>query len=270
MPNLRAAALLFALLLAAGPARAADPPPEAYDGGLLDGYSRLLFAFDRAVYGGLAWIGHAVSGKPPPAAPATDPAPPDGRPPNGPPAAPSALASGIGNVASNLVNEPVTAVTALALGEFGVAWHAGQRFAINSTLGVLGWQDAASAMGLPRQHLDAGLLLCQAGVPEGGYVVLPFIGPRTVRDGVADIVISNAILWTAVGLTLGTGASLQTIVIAEAIEIVADIIATRQMDSVAVELSFDDYEAMRAAYLEQRRRRCDDLRRAAGKPSPAP
>ena len=103
-------------------------------------------------------------------------------------------------------------------------------------------------------------MMCQAGLGEGGYVVLPFIGPRTVRDGFADVVLVNAVLWTLVGASLGTGASLQTIAIAEAIEVVADIIATRQIDPNAKVVHFDDYEAVRKAYLEQRRARCAEMR----------
>lgn len=243
--SLIAVTAMLALAVAGAPALAQPLtlPPEAYDGGILDTVSRRLFVANRYISAGLSWAGHWLSGS-------TD-APRDGheRPP-------SPVGRGIGNVASNIVNEPVTAVVGLAVGEFETSWHATKRFAINSTVGVLGWHDAAADWGLPRRHQDVGLLLCRAGFEEGGYTVLPLIGPRSLRDGVADVVISNVVLWSIIGATVGTGVSLQTIIIAESLEIIADLLATRQMDSHAADMNFDDYDRMRAAYLMQRRERC--------------
>lgn len=245
----RAALLAIALGFGPAPAQALDPAPGAYDGGMLDSVSRALFTFDKYVYAGLSKAGQWLSGpvdEPAAAAPGE--------------AAQSTLGRGLGNVTSNLVNEPVTAVAGLAVGAFDKSWHATKRFAINSTAGLLGWYDVADAWGLPRRHEDVGLLMCRAGVGEGGYVVLPLIGPRTVRDAGADIVLTSAILLTFTGVALGDGLTLQTFLIAETIEIAADIFATRQMDSHAAELSFDDYDQMRSAYLAQRRARCAELR----------
>ncbi|MCC7272818.1 MAG: VacJ family lipoprotein [Alphaproteobacteria bacterium] len=236
-------ALAAALALAAADAGAAPQrPPEDYDGTLLDRYSRLIFRFNTGAY----WVLDAAAGRlglPSPA--------PEGRARE--PAAPRA---GLGNVASNLVNEPVTALSGLLTGDMATAWRATQRFAINSSVGVLGWYDRAAEWGLEPVHADIGLALCRAGVGEGGYIMLPFVGPRTVRDAIADILLVNAVLLTATGATLGTGAGWQTFFIAESVEIAADVLATRQIDPNAKALTFDDYEAMRRDYLEQRRRRC--------------
>jgi len=235
------------LLLAAAPALAQDRPADPHDGGFLDTVSRTMFTVNRSLYSGLSAAGDWLSG------------------PSAADMASSALGRGIGNVASNLVNEPVTAVSGLVTGSLETSWHATKRFAINSTFGLLGWHDAAAeSWGLPRRHEDIGLLLCRAGLGEGGYVVLPLIGPRTLRDGAADIVVTNAVLWSMAGVALGTGISWQTIVIAESIEIVADILATRQMDSEAAEMRFGDYDQMRAAYLAQRRHRCSQPETPAG------
>jgi phospholipid-binding lipoprotein MlaA len=244
LSSLAGAAILAVALAAAGPASAQPVPPDAYDGGVLDSVSRTLFGFDRAFYSGLNAVGHWISG-PAGFSPTSD-------------SSSSAIGHGIGNVASNLVNEPVTMVAGLAMGALDTSWYAARRFAINSTVGVLGWYDTATnEWDLPRRHEDMGLLLCKAGVGEGGYVVLPLVGPRTLRDAVADIVITNAVLWSLAGAALGTGITLQTILIAETVEIAADILATRQMDSNAAEMDFENYERMRAAYLTQRRARCD-------------
>lgn len=56
------------------------------------------------------------------------------------------------------------------------------RFGFNSTFGVLGFFDVGTKMGLQRSDQDFGLTLAQWGVPSGPYLVLPFLGPSTVRD----------------------------------------------------------------------------------------
>lgn len=229
------------------PAAAVPPPADSYDGGILDTYSRALFWFNRQVYDGLNAVADALAGGKPDA--------PVGETGLSGPAR-TAVGRGVGNMASNLVNEPVTALASAVSGDFAGAANAVSRFGINTTVGLLGWNDVAADWGLEPKITDIGLVMCQAGMGEGGYVVLPFIGPRTVRDAVADVVLVNAILWTAIGASLGTGATWRTIAIAEAVEIVADIIATRQIDPNAKVVHFDDYEAVRQAYLEQRRIRC--------------
>ena len=65
---------------------------------------------------------------------------------------------------SNLVNEPLTALSSLAVGDMSTAWNAVQRFGINSTVGVLGWWDEASTMGYEPEPADIGLSLCRMGV----------------------------------------------------------------------------------------------------------
>lgn len=56
------------------------------------------------------------------------------------------------------------------------------RFLINLTLGVGGFFDPASQLGLPLENNDFGITLARWGVPEGDYLVLPLLGPNTVRD----------------------------------------------------------------------------------------
>jgi phospholipid-binding lipoprotein MlaA len=59
------------------------------------------------------------------------------------------------------------------------------RFAFNSTFGILGVLDIASEAGLRKHNEDLGQTLGYWGVPSGPYVMLPLIGPSTVRDTVA-------------------------------------------------------------------------------------
>lgn len=61
------------------------------------------------------------------------------------------------------------------------------RFVVNTTVGVLGIFDVASRWGLDRNEEDFGQTLATWGFSSGPYVVLPFFGPSTVRDGVGLI-----------------------------------------------------------------------------------
>lgn len=58
------------------------------------------------------------------------------------------------------------------------------RFAINSTIGIAGLFDPASAIGLTEKPEDFGQTLAVYGVDTGPYLVLPFFGPSTLRDSV--------------------------------------------------------------------------------------
>ena len=61
------------------------------------------------------------------------------------------------------------------------------RLLFNSTFGLLGFFDVASKMGLQRNDEDFGQTLGAWGLGSGPYLVLPFLGPSTVRDGFARI-----------------------------------------------------------------------------------
>lgn len=56
------------------------------------------------------------------------------------------------------------------------------RFVINTTLGLAGFFDPASEMNLPPEQTDFGVTLAKWGIPEGPYLVVPFVGSTTVRD----------------------------------------------------------------------------------------
>lgn len=56
------------------------------------------------------------------------------------------------------------------------------RFLLNLTLGLGGFFDPASQIGLPLDESDFGITLARWGVPDGDYIVVPFVGPSTARD----------------------------------------------------------------------------------------
>jgi phospholipid-binding lipoprotein MlaA len=94
---------------------------------------------------------------------------------------PRVIRTGIGNVLSHLAF-PTTIVNDLlqlklkdTLADIG-------RFTVNSTLGLAGILDPASRFGIPRNDEDFGQTLGRWGVPAGPYLVLPLLGPSSVRD----------------------------------------------------------------------------------------
>ena len=87
----------------------------------------------------------------------------------------------IGNFFANL-RTPVTIINEVLQGRPGPALQSTGRFVINSTVGFLGIFDPASDMRLPAHPTDFGVTLAHWGVPEGPYVVLPLVGPTTLRD----------------------------------------------------------------------------------------
>jgi phospholipid-binding lipoprotein MlaA len=73
------------------------------------------------------------------------------------------------------INQALQGKPKLAFQDFG-------RFTINSTIGLFGFFDVASKMGLEIHDEDFGQTLGVWGVPSGPYIMLPIIGPSNVRD----------------------------------------------------------------------------------------
>lgn len=82
------------------------------------------------------------------------------------------------------LGEPTTMVNDLLQREWDDAAVTLTRMVVNSTLGVGGLFDPASSLGMPPHESDFGQTMALAGVSSGPYVVLPLVGPSTVRDGV--------------------------------------------------------------------------------------
>lgn len=88
----------------------------------------------------------------------------------------------INNAFRNLA-EPVNAINNLLQGKPLDAFMDMCRFAVNSTMGVLGCFDIATDGGLaPRSNEDFGQTLGRWGLKDGPFFVLPLLGPSTVRD----------------------------------------------------------------------------------------
>ncbi len=157
--------------------------------------------------------------------------------------APEPVQTGVRNFFDNL-GEPISAVNNLLQGEFGQAGHNAGRFLMNSTLGVFGLTDPASAAGLEPAEEDFGQTLAVWGLPSGWYLVLPLLGPTTVRDGAGTLVDlqfdplhyldDDELRWA--------------LRIAQVISLRADLLGADQV----LESAYDRYSFSRDAYLQRR------------------
>lgn len=89
------------------------------------------------------------------------------------------------------LGEPWNAVNQVAQGRFGRAAQTLGRFTLN-TVTTLGFADPARRLGLGTEDESLGTTLGYYGVPSGPYLMLPLMGPSTLRDGLSSIVDSQA------------------------------------------------------------------------------
>ena len=96
---------------------------------------------------------------------------------------PNPIKIGTGNVLSNISNL-ITIPNNILQGEFKTAGVNTARLAVNTTVGIFGIFDVASQMGFIKNYKkeDYGQTLGTWGIGEGCYLVLPILGPSTVRD----------------------------------------------------------------------------------------
>lgn len=99
---------------------------------------------------------------------------------------PRAVRTGVSNFFANLETVP-TLLNDVLQGKLRDAGHDTARLLLNSTLGLGGLLDPASAAGLDRNDEDFGQTLGKWGVQSGPYLMLPFLGPSTVRDAFGRI-----------------------------------------------------------------------------------
>ena len=104
---------------------------------------------------------------------------------------PSPIRTGTSNALNNLSNL-ITVPNNILQGDFSSAANNTIRFVINSTLGIVGIFDPANSLGFKKgEKEDFGQSLGVMGVGEGCYLVLPVLGPSTVRDTVGSLISIN-------------------------------------------------------------------------------
>ncbi len=169
---------------------------------------------------------------------------------------PPIIRQGIDNVSSNLSEPRIFANDILQLRFNALATTAG-RFVVNSTFGVGGLFDVATASGLPKQSGDFGQTLFVWGVGDGPYLVSPLFGPSTARDSVGFVVdeAGDPAGW-ALSLAFGYRATLGLAGMA----FVTQVDQLKQAQASSVEF----YSFLRSSYYQTRRAQ---LREAIGLPA---
>jgi len=138
-----------------------------------------------------------------------------------------------------------SAVNHLLQGKVERGLEMGFRVVVNSTFGMGGVLDPATEMRLERQPEDLGQTLGAWGLPAGPYVMLPLLGPTTVRDGLAKPVD----LWASPSrLTRDDGKRVLGSLL-DAVETRAALLTTTKLIG---DVAFDRYIFVRDAYLARR------------------
>lgn len=159
--------------------------------------------------------------------------------------------TGIRNLLANL-NSPAMLVNDLLQLEFHDAGVTTARFIANSTFGVAGLIDVAELAGVPAHPSDFGQTLARAGVESGPYIMLPVLGPTTLRDGTGAIVDVLMRPTTYVLVGADQALAMATSTIQTGGEGLADLDYHRDSLQMLDDSSIDFYAALRSAYYQNR------------------
>jgi len=156
---------------------------------------------------------------------------------------PQPMQTGVHNFFDNL-NYPITIVNDLLQGQVVPFFSDIGRFVFNTTVGLGGFFDPATAAGMQKNNRDFGQTLGKWGVPKGPYVVVPVFGPYTVRDGIGAVTVdyysnpSNYTkFWISTSLWLVRG---------------VDRRARLLPLDATIQSAYDPYAFIRNAYLQNR------------------
>lgn len=158
---------------------------------------------------------------------------------------PNPVRTGVTNFFGNIADLFI-GVNNLLQGKPGQAASDLGRVLINSTVGILGVFDVATNAGLDKHDEDFGQTFGRWGVGDGAYVVIPFFGPRTVRDTVGLVLDVNAD-----PLTHTHGIPTRNTYLA--LRIVDNRADLLPADKVIEEAALDKYSYVRDGYLQRRR-----------------
>ena len=155
--------------------------------------------------------------------------------------------TGVTNFFNNLY-DVLTALNNLLQGKVGDAASDVGRIAINSTVGLAGFIDVATEVGLEKHKEDFGQTLGRWGINSGPYLQIPFFGPSTFRDGIGSMVDFKLdpirLIWRNHIATRNSVWGLYVI------NLRANLLdSTKILDEAAL----DPYEFQRDAYLQRRR-----------------
>jgi phospholipid-binding lipoprotein MlaA len=154
--------------------------------------------------------------------------------------------TGVSNFFANL-GDLWIGINNILQGKLGAGASDFGRFAMNTTVGILGLFDVASNAGLEKHNEDFGQTLGRWGVGSGAYVVLPFLGPSNVRDGFSLLAVDwhGDPLWY-----VGNVATRNELYGVRLVDTRANLLdASRLLEEAAL----DRYSYVRGAFLQRRR-----------------
>lgn len=163
---------------------------------------------------------------------------------------PSFVQTGVGNFFGNISDVWTMANSFMQL-KVGDGLEGFMRVAVNSTFGIGGLLDVSGAAGIPKRNEDFGQTMGYWGVPSGPYLVLPLLGPSTIRD--------------TAGLPVDAAGNVWSYANPEAYRIAGTVIrvidqraaflgATNLMEEVAL----DKYQFVRDSFLQSRESQVND------------
>lgn len=126
------------------------------------------------------------------------------------------------------------------------------RVGVNTTLGLGGVLDVATEMGIPRTRMDFGQTLGRWGVPSGPYLVLPLLGPSSVRDATG----------TGIQFRLNEYTNFDDDHVQNsltALEVVDTRAGLLRAGTLLNEAAIDKYSFVRDFYLQRRQNQIEDL-----------
>jgi len=158
---------------------------------------------------------------------------------------PQPLRISVGNFFGN-IRDALSGVNNVLQGKFQKAADDMTRVGTNTVFGMFGAIDVASEMGFDHNYEDFGQTLGRWGFGAGAYLVIPVLGPSSVRDAVAlPLDVSASPAWLINDGSTKLGVSLLSLVNTRA----SLLGATNVID----EISLDKYTFIRDAYLQRRR-----------------
>ena len=175
---------------------------------------------------------------------------------------PSPIRTGTSNALNNLSNL-VTIPNNILQGDFKAAGNNTIRFIINSTLGIVGIFDPANVLGFEKlEKEDFGQTFGAMGIGEGCYLVLPVIGPSTVRDAVGSLVsLSGGDAWYNVTVKNDTQYFKESDYYFSKLTEGVDFRAKNLESFDSLEkTSVDFYATVRSLYLQDRERKIKNLK----------
>lgn len=154
---------------------------------------------------------------------------------------PDIVERGVGNFFANMY-DATSAFNAVLQWKWVGASQSGGRFLVNSTLGVAGFFDVATPLGIRPYRADFGQTLAVWGFDAGPYLMVPLFGPRTVRSGIGTLVD----LYTSVPTYIDSDTLRYSIWGLEIVDTRARLLQAEEL------MSGDRYIFVRDAYLQQR------------------